>query len=152
MAKRHGSPQTVRAWIKSGLKTIDKGKTPTLIYGYHLITYIKAQNNKGKCKVAFDEMYCLKCQDARNVYQRNVTIKHKNGFLHLSGICRDCKKVMCKSYKMDALPEIRKTYHVVEVLELYDCATPTCKTHLPAYNITPINESKLGSPYGDLFE
>ncbi len=39
-------PQTVRAWIKRGLKVIGSGR-PTLIYGNDLIMYLKEQNTKG---------------------------------------------------------------------------------------------------------
>jgi RNase P subunit RPR2 len=145
-------PQTVRAWVKRGLKTTDKGKTPTLIYGNDLITYIKLQNSKSKCKTAFDEMFCVKCQDARNIFQRNVTVKQKAKFLQVSGTCRECKTTMFQNYKMNDLPKIKRIFHVVGVLELYDCADSTSKTHLSPYNITPVNESDIGTPYGDLFE
>lgn len=143
-------PQTVRAWSKQGLKAIDKGK-PALIYGHELITFLKAQNSKNKCKTAFDQMFCMKCQDARPVYKGQITIKHKAGFMQLSGLCRTCKSTMNKSYKIDDLPEIRRTYHTVDVLELYDCENPASKTHLDDQTIIPLNESELGTHYGDLF-
>ncbi len=143
-------PQTVRAWVKDGLKTIDSGK-PTLIYGYDLSNYIKTQNDKNKCKTAFDEMFCMKCHDARGVLKNHVTIQHKQGFFCLSGVCRTCKTAMFKSYKLDDLPNIKRTFYVVDVLELYDCEVSACKTHMPDPNVTSINESGYGTPYGDLF-
>jgi hypothetical protein len=145
-------PQTVRAWVKKGLNMIDKGKAPTLIYGHDLIAYIKSQNSKGKRKTAFNEMFCVKCQDARNVFQRNVSVKQKAKFLQVSGACRECKTTMFQNYKMADLPKIKRTFHVVDVLELYDCADSTSKTHLSPDNITPVNESNIGVHYGDLFE
>ena len=143
--------QTVRAWVKNGLKTIDKGK-PALIYGYDLIEYLKHQNSKHKCKTAFNEIFCFKCKDARPVFQRKVTIQHKEKRLFVSGQCRDCKTLMFKPYKMEDLSKIKSAFHVVDVLELYDCEDSSCKTHIQTHNVTPLSESEYGTSYGDLFQ
>lgn len=44
--------QTVRAWIKNGVKTIDGGK-PALVYGHDLIAFFKRHNAKGQMRPAF---------------------------------------------------------------------------------------------------
>ncbi len=142
--------QTVRTWVKKGLKTIDKGN-PALIYGYDLIEYLKKYNTRNKCKTAFDEMFCFKCQDARNIFQRKTAIEHKAKTLFVSGHCRECKTVMNKTYKMDDLPKLKRTFHVGGVLELYDCEASPCKTHLQADAITPQSESLNNAPQGNLF-
>jgi len=142
--------QTVRKWVKDGLKTIDKGK-PALIYGNDLIDFLKAHNSKNKCQTLFNEMFCVKCQDARKVYQRKVKINHKQGFLHVSGICSECKSTMFKSYKIKDWPELKRIFQVVDILQLYDCEDSTTKTHLQPDTTTPTNESSYGTPYGDLF-
>lgn len=143
--------QTVRKWVKNGLKTIDNGK-PALIYGNDLIEFLKKQNSKGKCPVEFNEMYCLKCQDARPIFQRKITIKHRAYNLFVSGCCRECKTQINKTYKMDDLPKLKRTFQLVDVLELYDCEASPCKTHLETPHTIPLNESSYGTPYGDLFE
>ncbi len=137
-------PQTVRTWIKNGLKTIDQSR-PTLIYGNDLIKYIKAQNMKGKCKLEFDQFLCLKCKDARPVFQNKTVLNQENKMLKARAHCRTCKTTMFKSYKMSVYQDIRKTFRVVDVLELYDCDTPPSKTHLEASKISPLNESGQGS-------
>jgi hypothetical protein len=88
--------QTVRGWIKSGLKAIDGGK-PTLVYGHDLI---KRHNAKGKMAVAFDHFYCLKCHDARPALQNKAHIDSKRQFLKASAHCRVCKTLMFKNYRL----------------------------------------------------
>ena len=144
-------PQTVRTWIRKGLKTIDNSR-PTLFYGYDLIAFIKSQNLKNKCKTSFDEMFCMSCKDARNIFKRNITMNQKNNFLQVSGLCRSCKKPMFKNYKMDDFQKLKRTFHKVDVLELYDCDKSSCKTHLSASLDTPASESNIWTPYGDLFK
>lgn len=133
--------QTVRKWIvKDGLRTIDTGK-PALVYGHNLIEFIKHQNDKGKCKTAFDQIYCMKCKDARPTLKNKVTTEKKGNLLKVSGQCRCCKTVMFKTYKMDDLMQIHRIFHVVGVLELYDCAIPSAKTQIPTHLPERTNES-----------
>ncbi len=143
-------PQTVRSWIKRGLKVIGAGR-PTLIYGNDLILYLKEQNAKGKIKTAFNEMFCMKCKDASGLFQRKVTVEHKVKTLHVSGHCRSCKTAMFKTYKMDDYSEIKRSFNVVGVLELYDCEVSPCKTHLQQPIAEQLSESEYGAHYGDLF-
>ena len=138
--------QTVRAWIKNGLKTIDAGK-PALIYGHDLIDFIKAQNDKGKCQTSFDQFYCMKCKDARPIYRNKIKADFKNGFLKVCGYCRQCKTIMHKTYKKDVYQKIRRNFDVVGVLELYDCLSPSVKTHISEQTKTRTSESQTG----DLF-
>jgi len=137
-------PQTVRAWIKNGLKTVDSGR-PILIYGDDLISYLKTQNSKNKCKTEFDEFFCMKCKDARNIFRNKIVIEHKNNFLKANGYCRECKTSMYKSYKMEDFPQLRKNFSLVDVLELYDCVSNTDKTHLHAHKESNTNESLQGN-------
>ena len=136
-------PQTVRKWIKNGLKTMDAGK-PALVYGYDLIAYLKKNNSANKCKTAFDEMYCMGCQDARPVFQSKIAIEQKAKFLQVQGACRTCKKSMFESYKLSDFPALRQKFTLVGVLELYDFKTPTGKTHIHAQEPNPTNESMQG--------
>lgn len=86
-------PQTVRKWMKGGLKTIDNGK-PTLVYGNDLILFLRARNTESKCVTAFDELFCMKCQDARPIFQNKIVMKQKKRFLTVNGLCRECKTQM----------------------------------------------------------
>lgn len=139
-------PQTVRKWIKLGLKTIDRGK-PTLIYGHDLIQYLKRNNTSNKCQTAFDEMFCMACQDARHIYRNQIGIMQAAQFLKVQGICRTCKARMFKNYKLLDFAGLRKSFKVVDVLELYDDAVSSDKTHLQA----PIKEAQNESAQGSLF-
>lgn len=137
-AKLH--EQTVRRWVKNGLKTIDRGK-PVLIYGYDLIEYLKKHNNKNKYCTEFDNMFCMKCQDARPILRNKVQLEHKNGFLMAKGYCRECKTLMYKSYKVDDYPQLKKNFSLVDVLQLYDCNTSASKTQIDANINCAGNES-----------
>ncbi len=138
--------QTVRKWVKNGLKTIDNGK-PSLIYGNDLIVFLKAQNDKGKCQTRFDHMYCMKCKDARPIYQNKIKADLKNGFLKVCGHCRECKTTMHKNYKKDDYGDLRRIFIMVDVLELYDSASPSVKTHIQTQKTVRESESYTG----DLF-
>lgn len=135
--------QTVRKWIKSGLATIDMGK-PALIYGQDLIIYLKQNNSKNKCKTTFNGMFCMACQDARHVFQRRISVQQKTQFLQVQAVCRECKGKMFKNYKLADFSILQKQFQLVDVLELYDDAKPSGKTHIQAQNETPLNESSQG--------
>lgn len=132
--------QTVRKWIKNGLKTIDGGK-PSLIYGNDLIAYLKKNNEGNKCKTAFNEMYCFTCQDARPVFKSQVSLSQEKPFIKAQGVCRECKKPMFKSYKIADYSKLKRTFTLVDVLELYDPAISTDKTHIHAEEQNAVNES-----------
>lgn len=137
-------PQTVRSWMKAGLKTIDSGK-PVLIYGNELIAFLKNRNDQNKCSTAFDQFYCLKCRDARPILQSRIAVVQIGQFLQAKGLCRQCKTRMCKSYSLAAYPQLKKTFKLVGVSQLYDCLNPTDKTHLKTQDKTPPTESGQGS-------
>ncbi|PCK00085.1 MAG: hypothetical protein COA45_04185 [Zetaproteobacteria bacterium] len=122
------------------MPTIDNGK-PVLIRGYDLIAYLRGQNTKYKCATEFDQLFCMKCQDARYVLQRKIIIEQATAVLRVSGQCRVCKSVMYQSYKKADLSRLHKTFRVVGVLELYDCEVPSDKTHIEASIENTINES-----------
>lgn len=136
-------PQTVRAWIKSGLKTIDTGK-PLLIYGHDLITHLKRNNTASKCVTAFDEFFCMGCQDARPAYQNKAAIIAEKSFMNVKARCRTCKKTMCKSHKLMDLHKLKQILTLVDVSQLYDCEDITDKTHIHACNQNPLSESSQG--------
>jgi hypothetical protein len=137
-------PQTVRKWIKNDLMTIDSGK-PALVYGNDLIVFLRTRNTENKCTTEFDELFCMGCRDARPVFQKKIIVKQKKQFLMVKGLCRECKTPMYQNYKLNELPRLRKNFVLVEVLELYDRAIATDKTHIATQKQSPINESAQGS-------
>lgn len=137
-------PQTVRGWIKKGLPTIDN-RQPMLIYGEDLKTFLGKQNEASKCQTDFGEMFCMKCQEATKPKGRRVQLEQVNGFVRAKAHCRECHTIMNKSYKMEAVPRLRKAFVVVDVLELYDSTTCTGKTHILTQEKTGESESAQGS-------
>ena len=136
-------PQSVRKWIKNGLKTIDGGK-PALINGNDLIVFLRKQNTKNKCVTAFDELFCMTCKDARPVFQNKITVVQKTQLLAVSGLCRTCRTKMFQNYKLADFQRLRKKFQVVDVLQLYDCEVSSDKTHIHAHEHQPVNESGQG--------
>ncbi len=136
-------PQTVRKWIKNGLNTTDAGK-PALVYGYDLIAYLKKNNTSNKCKTAFDDIFCMSCQDARHIFRNKISVEQKAQFLKVQGVCRECKKSMFKNYKLSDFLALKKQFTLVDVSELYDFEAPTDKTHIQAQEQNTTSESIQG--------
>ena len=131
--------QTVRAWIREGLRTIDKGR-PTLIYGNDLCMFLGELNTKHKVKTQLYELLCMKCKDARPPYLKQISLEHENKYVKMKALCSVCQTKMNKSCKLEDIPRLREKFKVVEVLELYDSTTPPSNTHLEAYNKDAICE------------
>jgi hypothetical protein len=136
--------QTVRAWIKRGLKTIDSNKS-ILIYGNDLITFLREHNAKGKCKTAFEKFFCMKCRDACPAYKKRAIIISKNRVVKVHAKCRVCKTDIYKHYKLTDMPALRKTFIRIDVLELDDCLSSASKTHFKVHSESNKNESLQGS-------
>jgi hypothetical protein len=83
----------------------------------------------------------MNCKDARHVYQNKIMVAQKGRVLQVHGLCRVCKRKMFQSYKLEALPQLRKSFKLVEALELYDCPVPTDKTQIPMIDEKRISES-----------
>ncbi len=133
-------PQTVRGWIKKGLPTIDK-KKPTLIFGSELHQFIGTMNASGKVKTEFHEMFCMKCQDARKPYKKEMQVELDRDFLRAKAICSECLSTMNKSYKKDDYTKLKLFFRTVAVLGLYDSTASTVNTHLGHTEAVPVNES-----------
>lgn len=136
-------PQTVRRWIRDGLKITDSGK-PVLIYGNDLSIFLAKMNERNRCQTAFDEMFCMSCKDAQLLYKRAIQLTHKKHHLHAQGICRTCKTRMFTSYQLDDLPEIRRKFNVVHSLALYDSESSPSETHIETRGEHPASEPYQG--------
>ncbi len=136
--------QTVRKWIvNTGLKTIDSGK-PVLVYGQDLIDYLKRHNAQGKSHTKFHEFFCMRCRDARAVFQNKVRLEPESRFIKLCGLCCSCRTPIFKSYKLKDYSAIKRVFRVVDVLELYDCTTCTDRTQIQAQDPKQPYESAQG--------
>lgn len=56
--------KTIHLWSTQGLRAVE-GSFPHLIPGEELARFLDERQNKRKCKLAVDELYCVKCQQAR---------------------------------------------------------------------------------------
>ena len=133
--------QTVREWIRRGLKTINK-KKPILIYGNDLKTFLGKQNQSNKHHIEYNQMFCMKCKDGKKVHKNQIHLESNNQFLKAKGLCITCKNIMNKSYKLMDLPNLKKIFVMIDMLQLYDCKNSPLKTHLEDQNKSCLNESK----------
>lgn len=81
---------TARAWLKSGLPTIDKAR-PALIAGSELVDFLLKRRRESKRPCAAGELYCLRCRVPRRpaggeAHYLPVTATTGN----LAGICPEC--------------------------------------------------------------
>lgn len=98
---------TVRAWIKSGLPTLND-KRPMLILGSDLVAFHQARRTKNKQKCKPGEIYCVRCRMPKNpagdmADYRIITEKIGN----LEAICPDCDKIMNRRVSLTKLEHVR---------------------------------------------
>lgn len=86
----------------------------------------------------------MSCKDARPAYRNKIQMTHKAKVLHAKAQCRSCKKTMFKSYKMDSYQELKRKFHVVDVLELNDGAHTASMTQIQEPTENEPNDSYLG--------
>jgi len=63
---------TIRTWIRQGLKPVPNTKSPILIKGKVLKSYLKERQIKRKCKLADNQFYCLRCHQITYSKPANV--------------------------------------------------------------------------------
>ena len=85
---------TVRAWIKQGLRPIDV-RRPTLIHGLELVSFLQNRRMSGKQPCPPGYMYCLKCRSPKQPaagMADYLPISDTSG--NLRAFCSDCGKFM----------------------------------------------------------
>jgi hypothetical protein len=85
---------TVRAWIKQGLRPID-GRRPTLVHGLELMRFLQERRMRGKRPCPPGHIYCLKCRTPKQPAAGMVDylpISDTSG--NLRALCSDCGKFM----------------------------------------------------------
>ena len=81
---------TVRHWIKAGLKTIDD-RRPLLVHGSDLAQFLKERRAKTKHPCAPGEIYCLRCRVPRRPMDDTVVYRALSADRgDLVGMCSVC--------------------------------------------------------------
>lgn len=121
---------TVLAWIKAGLETVD-GKKPYLIKGAVLAAFVKAKRSKNKQQCGPGRLYCLRCRQAQRPALGMADIKVLTGTLgDLVGLCPVCETLMHRRVNLRRL---------VAALGDLDVSTTLASTHIVDTSQTSLN-------------
>jgi hypothetical protein len=144
-------PKTALAWLKKGLEAIDN-KKPILVYGYNLKAFLGNLNKLNKCSTSFEEMFCMKCKEPRSPLKKQIQLEQfEQKFLKTKALCQTCKTKMNKPYKLEDLPQLKRIFNAVQLLELYDSKTPTSNTPFFDQEKSNKKESEKEQVQGDFF-
>lgn len=94
---------TVRAWIKSGLQTVDD-RRPILILGRHLASFLHNRRQRTRQRCQSGQLYCVRCRAPKNPAPRMadyIPITSSSG--NLRGRCPDCDTLM---FRRVSLPKL----------------------------------------------
>jgi hypothetical protein len=97
---------TVRAWLRSGLKAID-GSRPTLIHGSELRRYCTERRTQSKRPTPPGMIYCLGCREHRRPAGNMVDylpLTPTSG--NLQGICPECDGLIYRRANRAALDAV----------------------------------------------
>ena len=123
---------TIRAWIRSGLPTLEGGK-PMLIAGDALKSWIKNRKAARKRKCQLDELYCCSCKQPRKAKIGTVAIVPRNSkTLFIRANCADCNAKMNQVGSLAKLSEIRVAFglETLAQVNLAGCENPSVNQHL----------------------
>jgi hypothetical protein len=98
---------TVRQWIKSGLKTLDR-RRPLLVHGSDLSEFLhdRKQGKKRPCQPG--EFYCLRCRVPRPPAGEMAEYIPITGTMgNLAGICPVCDTMIYRRASLAKLAQIR---------------------------------------------
>lgn len=98
---------TVRAWLRAGLKTID-GARPTLILGRELRRFLNERRARSKRPTPAGMIYCLRCREPRRPAGDMVDYLPRTATIgDLQGICPDCDTLLYRRVNRAALEDVR---------------------------------------------
>jgi excisionase family DNA binding protein len=98
---------TVRAWIKRGLPTIDS-RRPILINGLDLFRFLTSERNKRKQRCAMGELYCVRCRAPKAPAGGMVDyLPITSAAGNLRGLCPDCDALIHRRVSLSRLHAIR---------------------------------------------
>lgn len=96
---------TVRRWMKSGLRTIDE-RRPYMVRGIDAVEYLKKKREESKRLCGPGEFYCLKCRASRKPAGGMADLQVKSPTSgSLAGICSVCERMIYRRVnpaKLDA--------------------------------------------------
>ena len=119
IAKLYGVHRnTVRAWIKRGLPTVDE-RRPVLVLGSRLGEYLRLRRTQNKRPCRPDEIYCVRCREPRApvgnvVHYHPITAAQGN----LVGVCATCSAGIYRRVTAANLGQFRGFLHVTLPLAL----------------------------------
>ena len=103
---------TVRAWIKSGLQSVDN-RRPILILGRHLASFLHSRREQTRQRCQSGQLYCVRCRVPKNPAPRTaeyIPITSNTG--NLRGRCPDCETLM---HRRVSLPNLAAAAGDLEV-------------------------------------
>lgn len=97
---------TVRAWIKRGLRTVDE-RRPVLVLGRDLVDYLQQRRAANKRPCGLDEIFCLRCREPRVPMDRLVAYRPLTPSQgNLVGRCGRCMAGLFRRASLAKLPQI----------------------------------------------
>jgi hypothetical protein len=103
---------TVRAWVKAGLQTIDE-RRPTLILGHVLARFLHERRQRTRQRCQQGRLYCVRCRAPKEPAARvaeYVPITPISG--NLRGRCGDCGAVMWRRASLRSLSAVAGALNV----------------------------------------
>ena len=98
---------TVREWIKKGL-TVNDDKTPTLILGSELKSFLQAKRVKHKQKCQPHEIYCVRCRTPQKPAENMADYQAINTSIgRLIGICPRCDGIINRYISIANLEQVQ---------------------------------------------
>jgi hypothetical protein len=97
---------TVRAWLKRGLATIDASR-PILVHGSHLRAFLEGRRKASKCACPPGTFYCLKCRAPKPPAIGMVDFIPFNGLSgNLRGLCATCGTLMHRRVRRERIAAV----------------------------------------------
>jgi len=101
------SPQTVRAWLKSGMASMDDER-PTLIMGFQALDYLDARKKSAKRQMALGQFYCFRCKAPKEALGGMADyIPTSDAGGRLKALCAVCECGCNRNISANDLPDIR---------------------------------------------
>lgn len=96
---------TVRAWLKDGLKAIDETR-PVLVHGQVLAAFLKARRTAGKRPSPPGHLYCFKCREPKPPSEGVVIVQAiSDRVSNVSAVCPTCGGTMYRRARNHRLKE-----------------------------------------------
>ena len=97
---------TVRAWIKGGLRTVDD-RRPVLVLGRDLADFVQRRREARRRPCGPGEIYCLRCREPREPAGRQVVYRPLTPMQgNLLGRCGCCCAWLFRRVSLAKLPQI----------------------------------------------